>query len=129
MKSKIHKFKNLKIKTMSKNLIIAITLFMTALTTISFTASKGGKVIMMITIEVKNAAEWKKNFDAGAPVREKAGIKVISICSAFDNENQITVIEEATSEKAANDFLAVLKARQQAGDMTKLEIKLFDKID
>jgi hypothetical protein len=112
-----------------KNLIITTALFTVALTTMAFTTLKEGKVIMIVSIEVKNAAEWKKTFDVGAPVREKAGIKVISICSAMDNENHITVIEEATSEKAASDFLAVLKAKQQAGDMSKVDIKLFDKIE
>lgn len=114
---------------MKKNLIIAATLFIVGLTTMAFTTFKDGKVIMMVTIEVKNAAEWKKSFDAGAPIREKAGIKVISIYSAMNNENNITIIEEAVSEKAANDFLAVLKAKQQSGDMAKMDVKLFSKIE
>jgi hypothetical protein len=112
-----------------KNLIIAGTLFVVALTTMAFTTLKDGKVIMMVSIEVKNAVEWKKSFDAGAPIREKAGIKVISICSALDNENHITIIEEAANEKTANDFLAVLKAKQQTGDMAKMDVKLFAKIE
>ena len=112
-----------------KNLIITGTLFIVALTTMAFTTLKDGKVIMMVSIEVKNAVEWKKSFDAGAPIREKAGIKVISIFSAMDNETNITVIEEAANEKAANDFLTVLKAKQQAGNMTKMDVKLFAKIE
>jgi hypothetical protein len=114
---------------MKKNLSIAATLFIVGLTTMAFTTFKDGKVIMMVSIEVKNVAEWKKSFEAGAPAREKAGIKVISICSAMDNETHITVIEEAVSEKAATDFLAILKAKQQAGDMTKMDVKLFAKME
>lgn len=114
---------------MKKNLIIAATLFIVGLTTTAFTSSKNGKVIMIVSIEVKNFTEWKKMFDTGAPVREKAGIKVLSICSLVDNENQVIVIEEAESAKAANDFLALLKSKQKDGDMSKLDVKIYDKAE
>ncbi|NBV14673.1 MAG: hypothetical protein EBS07_11490 [Sphingobacteriia bacterium] len=84
---------------------------------------------MMVSIEVKNYADWKKMFDAGAPIREKAGIKVLSICSLVENENQVIVIEEAENAQAAHDFLSLLKSRQKEGDMTKLEVKIYNKIE
>lgn len=114
---------------MKNNLIIAATLFIVGLTTPAFTTLKDGKVIMIVSIEVKNFTEWKKMFDAGAPVREKAGIKVLSICSLVDNKNHVVVIEEAESAKAANDFLSVLKSKQKDGDMSKLDVKIYDKAD
>lgn len=119
-----------------KNLIIKGTLFVLALTTMAFTTLKnlpteqaGGKVIIIVSIEVKNFQEWKKGFDAGATVREKAGIKVLSVCSLVDNENHVVVIEEAESAKAANDFLLVLKSKQKEGDMSKLDVKIYDKTE
>ncbi len=112
-----------------KNLIIAGTLIIVALTTMAFTTLKEGKIIMIVSIEVKNFTEWKKMFDAGAPVREKAGIKVLSVCRLVDNENQVVVIEEAESAKAANDFLSVLKSKQKDGDMSKLDVKIYDKAE
>ena len=110
--------------------IFAVTvLFITITIASAFTPSKNGKVIMIVSLEVKNFTEWKKMFDAGAPVREKAGIKVLSICSSVDNENQVLVIEEAENAKAANEFLAVLKSKQKEGDMTKLDVKIYDKTE
>ena len=84
---------------------------------------------MTVSIEVKNFNEWKKSFDAGAPVREKAGIKVLSICSSSENENQVLVIEEAESMKSTKDFLDVLKSKQKSGEVSKLEIKLYNQRD
>lgn len=84
---------------------------------------------MIVSIEVKSFTEWKKMFDAGAPVREKAGIKVLSVCSLVGNENQIVVIEEAENAKAAQDFLSLLKSKQKNGDMTKLNVKMYNQAE
>lgn len=109
---------------------IALTLLVSSMaSSFAFKPFKNGKVIMIISIEVQNFSEWKKTFDAGAPIREKAGIKVISICSAFDNENKITVIEEAENAQSADNFLSVLKSKQKIGDLSKLEIKVMDKVE
>ena len=97
--------------------------------TLAFTSFKNGKVIIIVSIEVKNFTEWKKMFDAGAPVREKAGIKVLSVCSLVDNENHIVVIEAAENVKAAQDFLSILKSKQKDGDMSKLDVKIYDKAE
>lgn len=112
---------------MKKFLTVLALLAMTPVFAIN--PSKGGKVILIVSIEVKNAVEWKKAFDAGAPAREKAGIKVLSISSALENENQITVVEEAASEQSAKDFLNILKSRQKAGDMNSVDVKIMDRID
>lgn len=112
-----------------KKIFIVAVLFMTIAITSGFSSPNNGKVIMMVSIEVKNYADWKKMFDAGAPVREKAGIKVLSICSLVENENQVIVIEEAENAQAAHNFLSLLKSRQKEGDMTKLEVKIYNKIE
>src|SRR5262245_47370263 len=110
--------------------ILTVAMIATVVATSSaFTSFKNGKVLMMVTIEVKDYTEWKKGFDAGAPVRERAGIKVLSVCRSIENENQIIVIEEAENAQTAHDFLTVLKSKQKAGDMSKLDIKLYDKAE
>ncbi len=112
-----------------KKTILVIVAFTTMSITLAFTPVKNGKVIMIVTLEVKNFAEWKKGFDAGMPVREKAGIKVLSVCSSIDNENHVVVIEEAESAQSARDFLAILKSKQKEGDMSKLDVKIYDKAE
>jgi hypothetical protein len=109
---------------------LALTLLVIVMvSSFAFTPFKNGKVIMIISIEVQNFSEWKKTFDAGAAIREKVGIKVVSICSAFENENKITIIEEAENAQSADNFLTLLKSKQKAGDLTKLEIKVLDKVE
>jgi len=112
------------------NKIFAIAIVSAIMTmTLAFTPFKNGKVIMIVTLEVTSFTEWKKGFDAGAPVREKAGIKVLSVCSSIENENQIIVIEEAASAQSAHDFLAVLKSKQKEGNLSKLDVKIYDKAE
>ena len=112
-----------------KKLIILIVASSIMAITLAFSPFKNGKVIMIVTLEAKSFTAWKKAFDAGAPVREKAGIKVLSICTSIENENQIVVIEEAENAQAAHDFLTILKSRQKEGDMNKLTVKLYDKAE
>jgi hypothetical protein len=110
--------------------IFIVSLLLITITMVSaFTSFKNGRVVMIITLEVTNFTEWKKGFDAGASVREKAGIKVLSVCSSIENENKVVVIEEAENAQAAHDFLSLLKSKQKAGDMSKLDIKLYDKAE
>jgi ABC-type molybdate transport system substrate-binding protein len=112
-----------------KKIFIAYTLATISFTAMAFTTFKNGKVIMLVTVEVKNFTEWKKGFDAGAPIREKAGIKVITVGSAVDNENYITVIEEAENAQVANDFLNMLKEKQKSGELLKMAVKIYDKVE
>ncbi|MBC7696491.1 MAG: hypothetical protein H7141_13715 [Burkholderiales bacterium] len=112
-----------------KNIFAVAVLFITMTIVSAFTISKNGKVIMIVSLEVKNFTEWKKMFDAGAALREKAGIKVLNICSSVDNENHVLVIEEAENAKAANGFISILKSKQKDGDMSKLDVKLYDEAE
>lgn len=112
-----------------KNIFKVVILSVVMASTLAFKPFNNGKVIMIVTLEVKSFAEWKKGFDAGIPIREKAGIKVLSVCSSIENENQIVVIEEAESAQAAHDFLALLKSKQKDGDLSKLNVKLYDKAE
>lgn len=116
---------------MKKLMMVMMTIWMTGSAAFAETPFKNGKVILMITLEVNNVSEWKVKFDAGAPVREKAGIKVLSVCSDPLNEKTITVIEEAENAQAAHDFMLKLKAaKEKSGDTASIkEVKLLDKVD
>jgi hypothetical protein len=110
---------------------IAFTVLSITIMAISFAFApfKNGKVIMIISLETKNYSEWKKAFDAGAAIREKAGIKVVSVCCAFENENKVTVIEEAETAQSADNFLSVLKSKQKELNLSNMEIKIMDKME
>ncbi|MES2779524.1 MAG: hypothetical protein V4651_06450 [Bacteroidota bacterium] len=113
-----------------KKLLLLVT-FTTLLSTLfAVTHFTNGKVVLLVTVEIKDYETWKKIFDAGAPVREKAGIKVISICASSENPKMLTIIEEAENAQAAHDFVLKLKAiRQQHGDTGTLTIKMLDKLN
>lgn len=109
-----------------QQLFVVITLAMISFSASAFTPPQDGKVILIVTLEVKNYTEWKKGFDAGTKVREEAGIKVLSICQSLENENQIIVIEEAESAQKANEFMSLIKAKQASGDMSKVNFVLYN---
>ena len=112
-------------KTINKLFVpILISLIMT--TASAFSTFRNGKVIMIVSVQVKNYKEWKTGFDAGAGVREKAGIKVLSVCLSTEDENRVVVIEEAENAQSAHDFLTLLQSKQKEGDIAKLDIKLYD---
>ena len=97
--------------------------------TLAFTSFKNGKVIMIVTLKVKKFTEWKKMFGVDASVHEKAGIKVLSVCSLVGNENHVVVIEEAENVRAAQNFLSILKSIQKDGDMNRLDVKMYNKTE
>jgi hypothetical protein len=107
--------------------VIALLLMM--ISTLSFTKENEGGVIMIISLEVKSFDDWKKGFDAGASIREKAGIKVISVCRSVDNPNKVVVIEEVETIEIANGFIELLKSKQKAGEISTLEYQILDKVE
>lgn len=111
----------------TKIIFTTAILFAIIAITVAFTPFKNKKVIMIVSIQVKNFTEWKKGFEAGATIREKAGIKVLSVCSLIENANQVLAIEEAENAQAAHDFLALLKSKQKEGEVSKLDVKIYDK--
>lgn len=112
-----------------KKVFIIVILLGAMATAQAFSSFNNSKVVMMVTVEVSNYTEWKKAFDAGAPVREKAGINILCICRSVTDQNQVMVIEEAANAEAAHNFLKVLQSRQKTGDLSKLDVKLFDKAE
>ena len=113
----------------TKKILSIVILLIAMATAQAFSGFNNSKVVLMVTFETNNYTDWKKAFEAGAPVREKAGIKVLCVCRSVTNENQLVVVEEAESAEAAHNFLKVLQTRQKSGDLSKLEIKLFDKAE
>ena len=113
----------------SKKLLSLVVLVVTMFATQSFTFLDSGKVIIQVSVEVENFDEWKKSFDAGAPIREKAGIQVVSIWRDLENPNLVTVIEEAESAQKATDFLNMLKEKQKSLGISKIEVKMYNKAE
>ena len=88
-------------------------------------------VTTILSHEVKNLSEWKKGFDAGEPLRQRAGIKVNGVYSSVDNSNHITIIVESHSEEAVHGFLTNPKlkaAMQAAGVISEPETKILRKV-
>jgi hypothetical protein len=106
--------------------IIATVILSTLLgMTLGFTPDHN-KAIIVVNAEVKDYNAWKKGFDAGAPIREKAGIKVLTVASSEEDQNKVIVVEEAASMQAAKDFLVLLKSKQKEDIFVKFDIKLFE---
>ncbi|MES2560040.1 MAG: hypothetical protein V4590_09890 [Bacteroidota bacterium] len=113
-----------------KNLFLLFAFATSFAVALAGTPFNNGKVVLLVTIEVKDFDTWKKNFDSGAAIREKAGIKVISICASPENPNMLTIIEEAENAQAAHDFILKLKAvRQKQGDNGTLNVQMLDKLN
>ncbi|WP_276134723.1 hypothetical protein [Polluticoccus soli] len=107
-----------------KKLLVASVIIAGSLTATAKGAKETNKVTLIVSLTIDNFAEWKKAFDAGASVREQAGIKVLQICSLAENEKHVIVIEEAESLQAAQEFVEVLKKRQKPGT-ANVEAKLY----
>lgn len=93
----------------------------------SFRNNKVEGIIMIVSFEVKNFAEWKKGFDEGKAIRKKAGIKVLSVCTLADNPNSVIVVEEVASKEKAKQFIAMLKEKEDSGHLISLVVQLADK--
>ena len=116
---------------MKKVIISAAVL---AVTTLSFAfkyAESRKNVTIINTVEVKDYAEFKKGFDAGAPIREKGGIKVINLYQSVDNKNVVTIIEEAASAEAVKQFFSnpdMKAAMEKTGVISKPDMKILTKV-
>ena len=61
---------------------------------------------VIITHEVKDFSDWKKVYDADEVNRAKAGMKVTGLYQSVDNSNMVTVVGEAPSLEAVNQFMS-----------------------
>ncbi len=64
----------------------------------------------MITIhQVEDFATWKQGFDAGAELRNQAGLIVKDIYQSVDDANNVTIVSEVESKEHA---LAMMNSPQ-----------------
>ena len=115
---------------MKKVMILAASVAV-IMSTVAFKSNETKSVTIINTVEVKDFANFKKGFDAGAPVRDKAGIKVIGLFQSVDNPNMVTVVEEAASTESAKAFFSDPKAKEameKSGVISKPELKILNKV-
>ncbi len=116
---------------MKKVIISTAVLAVSTLSLAFINAGAGKNVTIINTIEVKDFAEFKKGFDAGAPFRDKGGIKVINMYQSVDNKNIVTIIEEAASAEAAKQFFSnpdMKAAMEKTGVISKPDMKILNKV-
>lgn len=113
-----------------KNLFFALITAISLFSSLTLKAADGDKkVTMILTHEVKDYAKWREAFDAGAPMRDKAGIVIINVFTSVDNANLVTVVSEAPSAEVAKGFGEKIKASlEKAGVTSKPELKILSKM-
>jgi hypothetical protein len=88
---------------------------------------KVGKVLVVITHEVKDYAAWRKGYDADGPNRKKGGFKVQGVYADVNNPNMITIVGEFPSAAAAEAFAGspqLKEAMDKAGVIGKPDVKV-----
>jgi hypothetical protein len=88
-------------------------------------------VTVIISHECKNYSDWRKVFDADEVNRLKAGFKSTGVFHSVDNANKITIIGEAPSVEAINDFMTnpELKAAMEKGGVIGVpEVRVLSKL-
>jgi quinol monooxygenase YgiN len=87
-------------------------------------------VTVIVSHECKNYSDWRKVFDADEGNRSKAGFKSTTVFRSADNANKITIIGEAPSAEAINNFMSnpELKAAMERGGVIGMpEVKILNK--
>jgi hypothetical protein len=115
-----------------KKVIIPAVLVVVTLSMLAFKNAGAEKNVTVInTVEVKDFATFKSAFDAGEPIRQKAGIKVINVYQSVDNANVVTVVEEAASAESAKAFFSDPKAKEamaKSGVVSKVDFRILTKV-
>ncbi len=91
--------------------------------------AKAGKVVVVITHEVKDYATWRKAYDADEPNRKSGGFKVWGVYADVNNPNQVSVIGEFPTAAAAAAFTSSPKLKEvmeKAGVIGKPEIMVLN---
>ena len=89
------------------------------------------KVTLMITQEVKNYDEWKKEFDAGAPMRAQSGVSITGLFRSAHNENALTVVSEVPNVETAHAFTTnpQMKAVWEKAGVISSDIKILHRAE
>jgi hypothetical protein len=86
-----------------------------------------GKVVVVVTHEVKDYSVWRKGYDADGPNREKAGFKVLGVYADVSKPTLVTIIGEFPNAAAARAFTTSPKLKEsmeKAGVVGKPEVKM-----
>ena len=89
-------------------------------------------ITLMISHEVNNFEEWKKQFEANEPMRAEAGIKFTGLYQAHDNPNMVTVTSEANDVAIVTNFMAqagMKEIMEKAGVISAPEVKIMTKVN
>jgi quinol monooxygenase YgiN len=87
----------------------------------------GGKVVVIITHEVKEYSAWRKGYDADESNRKQAGFKVSGVYADVKNPNMVTIVGEFPSAAAAEAFSTSPKLKEvmeKAGVVGNPEVKI-----
>ncbi|MGQ7947099.1 hypothetical protein [Flavobacterium sp. WC2509] len=79
--------------------------------------------------KVENFTKWKQGFEAGATMREQAGIKIKGVYQSVDDENSITVISEVPNADVAKAIFlapAMREAMEKNGVISTPEIRILN---
>lgn len=88
-------------------------------------------VDVILTHEVKDFAAWKKVYDADAPNRDNAHMKVHGVYTAMDNGNKVTIVGEFPNAEALNVFMdnpSLKAAMEKGGVMGMPDVKVLNKV-
>jgi quinol monooxygenase YgiN len=89
--------------------------------------ANGGKVVVIVTHEVKDYTAWRKGFDADEPNRKQAGFKVSGVFADVGKPNLVSIIGEFPSAAAAKAFTTSPKLKEvmeKAGVIGKPDVKV-----
>jgi len=81
--------------------------------------------------KVEDFAKWKLGFEAGASMREEAGIKIKGIYQSVEDENTITVISEVPNVETVQAIVsgpAIKEAMEKSGIVSVPEFKILNQI-
>jgi quinol monooxygenase YgiN len=90
-------------------------------------STKGGKVTVVVTHEVKNYATWRTVFNSDAENRAAAGFQIIGVYTDVKNPNMVTVIGDFTNGAAADTFMVnpkLKEAMEKGGVVGKPDVKV-----
>ncbi len=90
------------------------------------------KTLLVVTHEVKEYSTWKQAFDEGEQMRNDAGLKLVGVFQAADNQNMVTVITEAPNVEVAQGMTThpELKATmEKAGVISAPEFKVLNNVN
>jgi hypothetical protein len=89
--------------------------------------ANGGKVVVVVTHEVKDYNSWRKGFDADELNRKNAGFNIWSVYADVKNPNMVSVIGDFPNAAAADAFTTSPKLKEvmeKAGVVGKADVKV-----